>query len=79
MLRYYLTTPEAEKQKARHFGGLFEIGGNAGIRTLDRRIKSPLLYQLSYVPKFISNTLGGSCGIRTHDQRIKSPLLYQLS
>ena len=50
MLRYYLTTPEAEKQKARHFGGLFEIGGNAGIRTLDRRIKSPLLYQLSYVP-----------------------------
>ena len=51
MLRYYLTTPEAEKQKARHFGGLFEIGGNAGIRTLDRRIKSPLLYQLSYVPE----------------------------
>ena len=25
-------------------------GGNAETRTLDRRIKSPLLYQLSYVP-----------------------------
>ena len=34
-------------------------GGSAGIRTLDLRIKSPLLYQLSYRP----NTLrGGTYG-----------------
>ena len=26
-------------------------GGSAETRTLDRRIKSPLLYQLSYAPK----------------------------
>ena len=35
----------------------FETGGNAGIRTLDRRIKSPLLYQLSYVPKVVKTRL----------------------
>ncbi len=27
------------------------FGGSAETRTLDRRIKSPLLYQLSYAPK----------------------------
>ena len=28
-----------------------EYGGRAGTRTLDLRIKSPLLYQLSYAPE----------------------------
>ena len=46
-------------------------GGSAETRTLDRRIKSPLLYQLSYAR--------GSAETRTLDRRIKSPLLYQLS
>ena len=61
----------------------WNLGGNAGIRTLDRRIKSPLLYQLSYVPENslfgILKNFGGNAGIRTLDRRIKSPLLYQLS
>ena len=30
--------------------GFLEFGGSAETRTLDRRIKSPLLYQLSYAP-----------------------------
>ena len=30
-------------------------GGSAETRTLDRRIKSPLLYQLSYAPKPSTN------------------------
>ena len=51
-----------------------ESGGGTGIRTLDLRIKSPLLYQLSYTP-----IIGGLCRTRTCDQWIKSPLLYQLS
>ena len=82
-LRYYLF---AKKKKARLRSKTgFRIGGNAGIRTLDRRIKSPLLYQLSYVPEdkhqacSTSSNCGGNAGIRTLDRRIKSPLLYQLS
>ena len=57
--------------------GFLNCGGSAETRTLDRRIKSPLLYQLSYAPDRL--IVGGSCEIRTHDQRIKSPLLYRLS
>ena len=30
--------------------GVLKTGGSAETRTLDRRIKSPLLYQLSYAP-----------------------------
>ena len=33
------------------FKELKVFGGSAETRTLDRRIKSPLLYQLSYAPK----------------------------
>ena len=84
-LRYYRTEARAKKNPADRLsaGSFLSDGGNAGIRTLDRRIKSPLLYQLSYVPtqencsEQIGN--GGNAGIRTLDRRIKSPLLYQLS
>ena len=40
-------------------------GRTREIRTLDHRIKSPVLYQLSYSP--ILPITGGSGGIRTHE------------
>jgi hypothetical protein len=85
-LRYYRRKGREERKKSRGPSVsriIGRCGGNAGIRTLDRRIKSPLLYQLSYVPTQADcigqRRNGGNAGIRTLDRRIKSPLLYQLS
>ncbi len=66
-------------------------GGCIGIRTLDRLIKSQMLYQLSYTPVIGNRSSkadafplerkrsGGCIGIRTLDRLIKSQMLYQLS
>jgi hypothetical protein len=40
---------------------LLFLGGSTGTRTLNRRIKSPMLYQLSYRPKFV--LLVGALGV----------------
>ena len=58
-----------------------ENNESVGARTRDLRIKSPLLYQLSYTPmeKNSKEEKSESVGARTRDLRIKSPLLYQLS
>lgn len=40
----------SQRKTSRKLGS--ECGGPAGTRTLDQRIKSPLLYQLSYQPSY---------------------------
>ena len=45
--------PAAKKKGQNCYVLPFWIGGCAGGRTLDRRIKSPLLYQLSYAPEIL--------------------------
>ena len=50
------------------------------VRTRDIRIKSPVLYQLSYRRRILQKRLQrASDEVRTRDIRIKSPVLYQLS
>ncbi|MEY3216986.1 MAG: hypothetical protein RLZZ280_1363 [Pseudomonadota bacterium] len=45
-----LTGPDKEKTLCTEVQSAFEFGGTSGGRTHDKRIKSPLLYQLSYGP-----------------------------
>ena len=49
-LRVLICGRQATKQKTIRKGWRFCFGGSAGIRTRDQRIKSPLLYRLSYRP-----------------------------
>ena len=43
----------------------------SGARTLDTRIKSPLLYQLSYVPKVDHSVLVGRAGLEPTTNGLK--------
>jgi hypothetical protein len=57
------------------FFSVLNYGGSGGIRTHDQRIKSPLLYQLSYRTMNV-RVSGATDRDRTCDLGIRSPTLY---
>ena len=50
-LRQVVTFFGTHQRKKPRNAWLFEFGGSGEIRTRDQRIKSPLLYRLSYRPR----------------------------